>query len=71
MIREPVTNLTQELRLSSPANSGPLQWQVGAYYNHEFANEYEALFVADPSTRQVLYNYPRKSAVVLHRAHVP
>jgi outer membrane receptor protein involved in Fe transport len=58
VIREPVTNLTQELRLSSPSNSGPLQWQLGAYYNHEFANEYEALFLVDPTSRQVLYNNP-------------
>jgi len=58
VINEPVSNLTQELRLSSPTNAGPLQWQVGGYYNHEFANEYEALFLIDPTTHAVLYNYP-------------
>ncbi len=58
-IQEPVTNITQELRLSSPADLGPLQWQVGGYYNHEFAHEYEALFLIDRATQQVLYDYPQ------------
>jgi iron complex outermembrane recepter protein len=58
VVSEPVTNLTQEVRLSSPKDNGPLQWQVGGYYNHEFANEYEQLFLVDPATREVLYNNP-------------
>jgi iron complex outermembrane receptor protein len=57
-VSEPVTNLTQEVRLSSPKDSGPLQWQVGGYYNHEFANEYEQFFFIDPTAREVLYNSP-------------
>ena len=55
---EPVTNYTQEIRLSSPAGSNPLQWQVGGYYNHELAREFEQLFAVDPATHQVLYNFP-------------
>ena len=62
VVTEPVTNLTQEVRLSSPKDNGPLQWQVGGYYNHEFANEYEQLFLVDPTTRDVLYNNPLTSA---------
>ena len=57
-VSEPVTNLTQEVRLSSPKDSAPLRWQVGGYYNHEFANEYEQFFFIDPTTREVLYNSP-------------
>jgi outer membrane receptor protein involved in Fe transport len=57
-VSEPVTNLTQEVRLSSPKDSGSLQWQAGGYYNHEFANEYEQLFLIDPTAREVLYNSP-------------
>lgn len=55
---EPVTNLTEELRLSSPTNSGLLRWQLGGYYNHEFAKHYEQIFLVDRTTGEVLYDNP-------------
>jgi outer membrane receptor protein involved in Fe transport len=55
--REPVYNFTQEFRLSS-TTGGPLEWQVGAFFTHEYAKEYEQLFLVDPTTHQVLYNFP-------------
>lgn len=55
---EPVTNLTQEVRISSPSDSRPLLWQMGGYFNNEHSREYEQLFLIDPMSHQVLYSYP-------------
>jgi iron complex outermembrane recepter protein len=55
---EPVTSFTQELRISSPTDGGPLLWQLGGYFNHELSREYEQIFEVDTDSHQILYNNP-------------
>ena len=49
--------ITQEMRLASPADNA-LQWQLGAYFTNESANEFEPFYPIDVTTKQVLYNFP-------------
>jgi iron complex outermembrane recepter protein len=57
VVSDPVHNLTQEFRLSS-STSGPFEWQAGAFFTHEQSYEYQQIFLADPATHQLLYNFP-------------
>lgn len=57
VVSEPVHDLTQELRLSS-STSGPFEWQMGTFFTHEQSYENEQIFLADPATHQLVYNFP-------------
>ncbi|HEY3811927.1 MAG TPA: TonB-dependent receptor [Caulobacteraceae bacterium] len=53
---EPVNSFTQELRLTS--NKGQaLEWNIGAYYDNESADEHEPLYPVDLTTGQVLTGF--------------
>ena len=54
--REPVHSIKQELRLASTRQQ-PLEWTVGVYYDDETAHEFEPLYAASLSPRQVLLDF--------------
>jgi len=54
---EPVETYTQEIRLSSNPNSR-FEWQAGGLFTHERSKEYEQIWLIDPATHQILYNFP-------------
>ena len=49
--------VTQEVRLSSLPNQ-PLEWQLGAYYADQKGRLDQFTYPIDPTTRQILYNFP-------------
>ena len=49
--------VTQEVRLSSLPDQ-PLEWQLGAYYADQKGRLDQFTFPIDPTTRQILYNFP-------------
>src|SRR6202044_1910161 len=53
---EPVHSIKQELRLAS-VQQQPLEWTAGVYYDDENAHEFEPLYAASLSPRQVLLNF--------------
>jgi len=52
--------VTQELRLSSLPDQ-PLEWQVGAYYADQKGRLDQFTYPIDPTSRQILYNFPISS----------
>lgn len=52
----PLDAFTQEVRLSGNINA--LEWQVGGFYTHQTANEFEGIYPIDTTTRDILYDYP-------------
>jgi iron complex outermembrane receptor protein len=54
---EPVETYTQEIRISSNPNE-PFEWQAGGFFTHEQSKEEEQLWLIDPATHQILFNFP-------------
>ena len=54
--REPVHSIKQEWRLAS-VQQQPLEWTVGVYYDNETAHEFEPIYAASLSPRQVLLDF--------------
>jgi iron complex outermembrane receptor protein len=55
-VHEPVHSWTQELRLASPTDRR-LNWNLGAFYTNERADESEPLYPVDLNTGRVLYDF--------------
>jgi iron complex outermembrane receptor protein len=56
-VSEPVETYTQEIRISSNPKER-FEWQAGGFFTHEQSKEYEQIWLIDPATHQILYNFP-------------